>query len=110
MIILGKNKALRADIIMLIAAAIWGFAFVAQKDAAETMEPFFFNAARFFIGASVLMPLVWFLSKRNTTSIKTEVSTKNYYLLELLLDYFYLLLQVFSKLVLNSQRPEKLAL
>ena len=40
MIILGKNKALRADIIMLIAAAIWGFAFVAQKDAAETMEPF----------------------------------------------------------------------
>ncbi|WP_416653267.1 DMT family transporter [Candidatus Pseudothioglobus sp. Uisw_086] len=76
MIILGKNKALRADIIMLIAAAIWGFAFVAQKDAAETMEPFFFNAARFFIGASVLMPLVWYLSKRNTTSIKKEVSTK----------------------------------
>ena len=49
MIILTKNKALRADILMLIAAAIWGFAFVAQKDAAETMDPFFFNAARFLL-------------------------------------------------------------
>ena len=79
MTILSENKALRADILMLIAAAIWGFAFVAQKDAAETMDPFFFNAARFFIGASVLMPLVWYLSKKNTTSIKTKVSTKKEY-------------------------------
>ena len=35
---------------MLLAAAIWGFAFVAQREGMETMGPFLFNAARFFIG------------------------------------------------------------
>ncbi len=71
-----KNKALRADVLMLLAAAIWGFAFVAQREGMETMGPFLFNAARFFIGAAVLLPLVWYLSKKNISSSKSEVSTK----------------------------------
>ena len=45
-----KNKVIRADLIMLLAAAIWGFAFVAQREGMGTMGPFLFNAARFFIG------------------------------------------------------------
>lgn len=61
-----KNQAIRADILMLITAAIWGFAFVAQREAmlAETIGPFLFNAARFIMGAAVLSPLVWYLSKK----------------------------------------------
>jgi len=61
---------------MLIAAAIWGFAFVAQRQGMETMGPFLFNTARFFIGVAVLSPLVWYLSKKKKSSNKVEVSTK----------------------------------
>ena len=71
-----KNKVIRADLIMLLAAAIWGFAFVAQREGMETMGPFLFNAARFFIGSAVLFPLVWYLSKKNKTPKNKETSTK----------------------------------
>ncbi|MDC3400191.1 DMT family transporter [bacterium] len=71
-----KNKVIRADLIMLLAAAIWGFAFVAQREGMETMGPFLFNAARFFIGSAVLFPLVWYLSKKNKTPANKETSTK----------------------------------
>ena len=71
-----KNKVIRADLIMLLAAAIWGFAFVAQREGMETMGPFLFNAARFFIGSAVLFPLVWYLSKKNKTPTNKEISTK----------------------------------
>lgn len=71
-----KNRAIKADILMLIAAAIWGFAFVAQRQGMETMGPFLFNTARFFIGVAVLSPLVWYLSKKKKSSNKVEVSTK----------------------------------
>ena len=69
-------KALRADFLMLIAAAIWGFAFVAQRVGMETMGPHFFNAIRFFIGALALAPVVWFFSKKPKKSDKADVSTK----------------------------------
>ena len=36
-----KTQALKTDLLMLIAAAIWGFAFVAQREGMETMDPFF---------------------------------------------------------------------
>ena len=73
-----KSQAIRADILMLITAAIWGFAFVAQREAmlAETIGPFLFNAARFLMGVGVLSPLVWYLSKKKKASNKEQVSTK----------------------------------
>ena len=71
-----ERKALRADFLMLIAAAIWGFAFVAQRVGMETMGPHFFNAIRFFIGALALAPVVWFFSKKPKKSDKADVSTK----------------------------------
>lgn len=60
---------------MLIAAAIWGFAFVAQRVGMETMGPHFFNAIRFFIGALALAPALWFLSKKKIKSDKSRVTT-----------------------------------
>jgi len=71
-----ERKALRADFLMLIAAAIWGFAFVAQRVGMETMGPHFFNTIRFFIGALALAPVVWFFSKKPKKSDKVDVSTK----------------------------------
>ncbi len=48
---------LRADLLLLLAAAIWGFAFVAQRLGMDFVGPLTFNAARFAVGAVVLIPL-----------------------------------------------------
>ena len=71
-----KSQAIRADLLMLLAAAIWGFAFVAQREGMETMGPFLFNTARFFIGTVFLLPIVWYLSKKKKISTGKETSTK----------------------------------
>ena len=71
-----KKQEIRADLIMLLAAAIWGFAFVAQREGMETMGPFLFNTARFFIGTVSLLPIVWYLSKKNKSQNNKEASTK----------------------------------
>jgi drug/metabolite transporter (DMT)-like permease len=71
-----KSQAIRADLLMLLAAAIWGFAFVAQREGMETMGPFLFNTARFFIGTVFLIPIVWYLSKKNKAQDNKETSTK----------------------------------
>jgi drug/metabolite transporter (DMT)-like permease len=71
-----KSQAIRADLLMLLAAAIWGFAFVAQREGMETMGPFLFNTARFFIGTVFLLPIVWYLSKKKKVSTDKETSIK----------------------------------
>ena len=44
---------------LLLAAFIWGIAFVAQSVGMDYMGPCTFNAARFFIGGIVLLPVIW---------------------------------------------------
>lgn len=57
------NRAhLGTDLLLLLTAAIWGFAFVAQRAGMEFIGPFLFNAVRFALGTAVLMPLI-FLSR-----------------------------------------------
>lgn len=51
---------MKADLLLLLTAAIWGFAFVAQRVGMTTMGPFTFNAIRFSLGALSLLPLlIW---------------------------------------------------
>ncbi len=50
---------LRSDLLLLLAAAIWGFAFVAQRLGMEHTGPLTFNGARFALGALALLPLIW---------------------------------------------------
>ncbi len=47
-----------ADLLLLLTAAIWGFAFVAQRLGNLYMGPFTFNAIRFSLGALALLPLL----------------------------------------------------
>jgi drug/metabolite transporter (DMT)-like permease len=58
-----KAKVLKSDAMLLLAAAIWGFAFVAQRVGMSHVGPFTFNAVRFALGAAVLLPFA--LSKRS---------------------------------------------
>ncbi len=53
-----------ANLMLLMAAAIWGFGFVAQRLGMESLEPFAFNGLRFVIGALSLLPLIWILKRR----------------------------------------------
>ena len=52
-----------ASAILLLAAMIWGLAFVAQNMLADTIEPFTVNASRSFIAAIALIPVA-FVTRR----------------------------------------------
>ncbi len=59
------NKiALRADALLLIAAVIWGTGFVAQRLGMRHVEPLTFTAARFALGAIVLLPIILCVRRR----------------------------------------------
>jgi drug/metabolite transporter (DMT)-like permease len=49
----------RTNALLLITAAIWGFAFVAQRVGMEYLGPFTFNAARFILDSLSLLPLLF---------------------------------------------------
>ena len=52
-----RQASLRADILCLVTALIWGFAFVAQRMGMDHIGPMAFNGIRFALGAMVLAPL-----------------------------------------------------
>ncbi|OXH84245.1 multidrug DMT transporter permease, partial [Burkholderia multivorans] len=54
------RQHLRANLLMLAAAAIWGSAFVAQRLSLDVIGPFLFTGLRFLLGALVLVPLLSF--------------------------------------------------
>ncbi|MNF42264.1 EamA-like transporter family protein [compost metagenome] len=58
-----RSQALRADILMLITAAIWGAAFVAQRLGMDAIGPFLYTGLRFTLGALILLPLLLILPK-----------------------------------------------
>lgn len=49
---------LRSDLLLLLAAFIWGFAFVAQRTGVEHIGSMAFTSIRFFIGGLVLLPII----------------------------------------------------
>ena len=50
------KTAYRADALLLLAAFIWGTAFVAQRLGMQHMGPLGFNGVRFALGALILLP------------------------------------------------------
>jgi drug/metabolite transporter (DMT)-like permease len=54
-----RLSRLNADLTLLVAAAIWGCAFVFQKSAMEHIGPLTFIAARGALAALALAPLAW---------------------------------------------------
>jgi len=51
-------------LLLLLTAAIWGAAFVAQRAGAETLPPFAFNGLRFLLGSVLLAPVAAFFRSR----------------------------------------------
>ena len=73
------NKALKSNLLLLLAAIIWGFAFVAQREGMEHIGPFLFNAIRFALGSLVLIPFL-FKSYPIVHSKKILYTEKSFYL------------------------------
>lgn len=68
------KKAFWGNSLLLLAAVIWGFAFVAQVLSVETgLGPVSFNAVRFTLGAIALIPVVLIFDRKGIKNIKRTI-------------------------------------
>ena len=68
-----RNKILQADGLLFITAAIWGFAFVAQRIGMKYVGPFIFNSVRFALAVFVLTPFLIVRRKKSNNSCDGKV-------------------------------------
>jgi len=69
-----KKQQLQSNLMLLAAAAIWGFAFVAQRVGAQFIGPFTFNGIRFALGGLSLLPII--LIKNRTPKEKYLITSE----------------------------------
>lgn len=55
-----------ANVLFLLTALIWGFAFVAQRHGADYLSPFSFNGIRYFLGSASLLPVILIFERKGT--------------------------------------------
>ena len=67
--ILGKWKS---PLLLLVTAAIWGVAFVAQSVGMDYVKPFTFNGVRSLLGAAVLVPVICVRNSKKQKKDLTE--------------------------------------
>ena len=58
-----KKSDSKYSLMLLLTAAIWGFAFVAQSAGGDAVGPFTFNFIRNLIGAVILIPVILILDR-----------------------------------------------
>lgn len=62
-------QKLKCNLLLLLTATIWGFAFVAQRVGMEHTGPFTYNGIRFFLGSTALLPLLFYFIKKDKSII-----------------------------------------
>jgi drug/metabolite transporter (DMT)-like permease len=62
-------KTFKSELILLCAATIWGFAFVAQRMGMDHVGPFTYNGIRFALGGASLLPFLIVGLKRQRNKI-----------------------------------------
>ncbi len=67
-------KNWKSPLLLVLASVIWGVAFVAQSVGMEHVGPFTFNGVRNLLGSLVLVPVIFFFSKKKETSESSESS------------------------------------
>jgi len=67
-------SAMKSNLLLLLAAAIWGFAFVAQRVGMEHVGPFTFNGVRFVLGSLSLLPLIFYFQNKPQASPKVKAT------------------------------------
>ncbi len=66
---MAKKMRIIGPILLISAAMIWGLSFVAQKQGMEFVEGFTFNGIRSLIGGIVLLPVIFFRSRKNPVKL-----------------------------------------
>ena len=61
------SKSMRANLLLILTAFIWGVAFVAQDVAADAIPPLSFNGLRMALAALALLPTVWLMDRRTAS-------------------------------------------
>jgi drug/metabolite transporter (DMT)-like permease len=59
-----NTKDVKSVLILLLTAAIWGFAFVAQRVGMQHVGAFTFNGVRFALGSLSLLPVIYFFGRK----------------------------------------------
>lgn len=65
-----------ANFILLLAAVIWGFAFVAQRSGMEYIGPLLFNGIRFLMGGLLLIPFYLMTRKKTADDSVHRISPR----------------------------------
>jgi len=73
-----NSKRFRGNILLFIAAFIWGTAFVAQREGVNVLHPCTYNGIRNFVGCIALLPVILIMdsgAKRKGTFVKDNPKT-----------------------------------
>lgn len=65
-----KVQTRRHMVFLVLAAAIWGMAFVAQRKSSDAIGPFTFNGIRSLLGGVVLLPVIALLDRAGLSGKK----------------------------------------
>jgi drug/metabolite transporter (DMT)-like permease len=70
-----ETRSLASELILLLTAALWGFAFVAQRVGMDFMGPLTYNGIRFLMGGASLLPLIYLRRKleRSKGAVSAEI-------------------------------------
>jgi drug/metabolite transporter (DMT)-like permease len=71
-----NKQALKADILLLVTATLWGFGFVAQSSGMDYVGPFTYNGLRFPLGALSLLPLIAFMKAKGALAVPEGTSKR----------------------------------
>ncbi|NBI16416.1 DMT family transporter [Neglecta sp. X4] len=77
-----RKNTRRYALLLVLAAFIWGTAFVAQSMGMDYIGPCTFNATRSFIGSVALLPVIWFFSRRQGRGARKSGEKKKFWLLD----------------------------
>lgn len=67
---------MKSNILLLITAAIWGSAFVAQRVGMDYIGPFTYSGIRFLIGGLVLIPIALWIKRWQVQQVKNGAESK----------------------------------
>jgi len=66
-------SVLKSELLLLLAAFIWGFAFVAQKVGMDSLGPMAYNGIRFLVGSISLLPIIYFQGRKKNNPKYTKI-------------------------------------